>query len=148
MTKAIKKEIKKPMNRTEQWERAIVFFFTIEGWKLEWVGDKNLPYDAIGTSDKGNKVCIEMKFRNRYYKSKILEKNKYDKLMALDDDIHKLYFVNDPKANYLFYLNEIKMPEITELNLPDTTRWAKKRMDKDVYLLEESDAIIMNLNNN
>lgn len=134
------------MNRTEQWERAIVFFFAIEGWDLKWVGDQNLPYDAIGTTNKGNKVVMEMKFRNKYYETKILEKNKYDQLMALDDDIHKLYFVNDPKANYLFYLNQIEMPEITELNLPDSTQWSKKRNDKSVYLLEETDAIIVNLN--
>lgn len=134
------------MNRTEQWERAIVFFFAIEGWDLKWVGDKNLPYDAIGTTDKGNKVVMEMKFRNKYYETKILEKSKYDQLMALDDDVHKLYFVNDPKANYLFYLDQIEMPEITELNLPDSTQWSKKRNEKSVYLLDETDAIIVNLN--
>ena len=32
-----------------------------------------------------------MKFRNKYYKSKPIEKYKFDELMKLDDDIVKIY---------------------------------------------------------
>ena len=38
------------------------------------------------------------------------------------------------------------MPEITTINCPDTTLWTKKRTDKEVYMLEESDATITNFN--
>ena len=52
--------------------------------------------DAIGKTPKGFDCVIEMKFRNKYYEDKMLEKDKYDSLMKLDKDIIKLYFVNDP----------------------------------------------------
>ena len=66
--------------------------------------------------------------------------------MNMPADMVKLYFVNDPKANYLFWLNEIAMPEPTELYCPDTTLWTKSKKNKEVYLLEETQATIINLN--
>lgn len=76
----------------------------------------------------------------------MLEKLKYDKLMAMDQDIVKLYFVNDPKANYMFWLNDIELTETKELYCPDTTLWSKKKRNKSVYLLNEEQAAIINKN--
>jgi len=76
----------------------------------------------------------------------MLEKYKYDKLMSMDDDIVKLYFVADPKGNYLFWLNKLNMPETVDMYCPDTTLWTKKRLLKPVYLLKENDATKINLN--
>ena len=76
----------------------------------------------------------------------MLEKYKYDRLMDMPYDLVKLYFVNDKKANYLFWLNNIQMPEPTIINCPDTTLWTKKRIDKEVYMLEETNASITNFN--
>ena len=87
-----------------------------------------------------------MKFRNKYYSEKILEKFKYDALMNMNKDIIKLYFVNDPKGNFLFWLNKLKMPPTKDLYCPDTTLWTKKRILKPVYLLSENQATKINLN--
>jgi hypothetical protein len=76
----------------------------------------------------------------------MLEKFKYDALMNMNKDIIKLYFVNDPKGNFLFWLNKLKMPSTKDLYCPDTTLWTKKRILKPVYLLSENQATKINLN--
>jgi hypothetical protein len=119
-----------------KWEQAVISLLNFDGFNLEWVGDQNKCYDAIGTSPKGLKCVLEMKFR----------KSKYDNLMGLGDDVVKLFFVNDTKGNYLFYLDHMKMPNIVEKYCPDTTFWTSKRLKKPVYLLNETDAIILNKN--
>ncbi len=127
-----------------RWEKAVSLVLKIDGWDLEWVGDKNLPYDAIGTTPKGYDCVMEMKFRDKYYEEKLLEKQKYDELMKLN--VVALYFVNDPKGNYLYWLNKLDLPEPTELYCPSTTLWNSKKIKKPVYLLQENQASIINLN--
>ena len=99
-------------------------------------------------TDLGFDCVIEMKFRNKYYEEKLLEKSKYDALMKLPEDIVKIYFVNDPQANYMFWLNKLEMPNSIKLYCPDTSFWTKKRLKKEVYLLRENQASRINLNNN
>ena len=41
-----------------RWEKAISLVLKIDGWDLEWVGDKNLPYDAIGTTPKADRTLL------------------------------------------------------------------------------------------
>lgn len=89
-----------------------------------------------------------MKFRNKYYETKMLEKDKYDALMEIDAEVIKIYFVADTKGNYLYWLNNLKMPKIVKKYCPDTTMWTKKRLLKEVYLLTENMASIINLNEN
>lgn len=127
-------------------EQGVVHLLNFDGWDLEWSGGEFEYYDAKGYTPKGEKCVIEMKFRKKYYPTKMLEKGKYDRLMKLPDDIVKLYFVNDPKANYLFWLNNIIMPEQEEKYCPSTTLWNNQKKTKEVYLLEESQAAIINLN--
>jgi hypothetical protein len=134
------------LNKVHKWEKATVLILNLDGWDLEWCGGAYEFYDAKGKTPKGLDCVIEMKFRKTYYETKMLEKAKYERLMQLPEDVLKFYFVNDPKGNYLFWLNEIKMPETDALYCPDTTMWTKKRMDKEVYLLQESQATIINLN--
>jgi len=86
-----------------------------------------------------------MKFRNKYYEDKMLEKDKYDALMALDDVV-KIYFVNDPKGNFMYWLDNLDMPKPVKKYCPDTTMWTKKRLLKDVYLLTENQAVRININ--
>jgi len=62
------------------------------------------------------------------------------------DDVVKIYFVADPKGNFMYWLNTLNMPETVKKYCPDTTMWTKKRLLKDVYLLQEKDASIINLN--
>ncbi len=127
-------------------EQTVVKFLNFDGWNLKWTGKGYQSYDAKGYTRKGIPCVIEMKFRNKYYEDKMLEKAKYDKLMEMDKDIVKLYFVNDPKGNFLYWLNKIILPKPKEMYCPDTTMWTKKRLLKPVYLLKENQATKINLN--
>jgi hypothetical protein len=127
-------------------EQAVVKFLNFDGWNLEWTGDGYKHYDACGFTRKGVACVIEMKFRKKYYEDKMLEKSKYDALMKIDKEVVKLYFVNDPKGNFLYWLNTIKLPEPKNMYCPDTTLWTKKRLLKPVYLLQENQASKINLN--
>ena len=82
--------------------------------------------------------------RKTHYEEKMLEKEKYDSLMALD--VVKLFFVNDPKGNFMYYLNTLEIPEPVKKYCPDTTVYTKKRLLKDVYLLKENQAVRININ--
>ena len=134
------------INKIHKLEKAIVLLLNLDGWRLKWTGEGSQSWDAEGLTPKGKECVIEMKFRNKHYNTKMLEKAKYDKL--INTGKVSLYFVNDPKANYLFWLNDIEMPEPVKKYCPDTTMWTKKRVLKPVYLLEESKAIIINKNQN
>ena len=127
-------------------EKAIVGVLNIFGWDLKWTGGKYEHYDCRGLTPKGYECVIEMKFRKDYYKKKLLEKYKYDQLMSMDKSIVKLYFVNDPKANYMFWLNELKLNEKVNMWCPSTTLWNSKKIRKECYLIDESQAVITNIN--
>lgn len=135
------------LSDVHKWEQTVIQLYNFDGWDLQWCGGKFEHYDAIGATPKGIECVIEMKFRTRYYETKMLEKYKYDALMDMPYDIVKLYFVNDPKANYLFWLNTIELPKSTKLYCPDTTLWTKTKKEKEVYLLDESQSTITNINN-
>ena len=134
------------LKKINEWEKAVVFVLNLDGWDLEWCGEGYSRYDAKGKTPKGKNCVIEMKFRNKYYEEKMLEKDKYDALMDLDNEIIKLYFVNDPKGNFMYWLNTLEMPKTVKKYCPDTTMWTKKRLLKDVYLINEKDASIININ--
>lgn len=134
------------LNKIHKLEQAVVKFYNgIDDWELVWAENKKDFYDAYGKTHKGIPCYMEMKFRNTYYEYKMLEKNKYDKLMEHDPEAAKLYLVSDPKGTYLYYLNKLEMPEPVEMYLPDSTLWTKKRKKKLVYLLKEEMASIVNL---
>ena len=133
------------ISKQHKLEQAVISILNLDGWKLKWTGEGSKSWDAEGLTPKGKECVIEIKFRKKHYDTKMLEKFKYDKL--IDTGKVALYFVNDPKANYLFWLNDIELPKPIEKYCPDTTLWTKKRVLKPVYLLEENQAILMNLNN-
>ena len=134
------------INRVHKLEKAIITFLNFDGWDLQWSGGGYEHYDAVGATPKGNQCIIEMKFRNKYYPDKLLEKYKYDALMKLDKNLVKLYFINDPKGNFMYWLNNLKMPKSTKRYCPDTSLWTKTRFNKEVYLLKENQATRINLN--
>ena len=134
------------IKKINKWEKAVVFLLNLDGWELEWCAGGNKIYDAIGKTPKGVDCVIEMKFRKTHYDEKMLEKEKYDALMDLDKDIVKIFFVNDPKGNFIYWLNTLKMPKPVKKYCPDTTVYTKKRLLKDVYLLTENDASRININ--
>lgn len=132
------------IKKIHKWEKAVITLLNNDGWKLTHTGENYESWDAEGITPKGHECVIEMKFRKTYYETKMLEKYKYDKL--IDTGKVALYFVNDPKGNYLFWLNELSDLEIKEMYCPDTTLWTKKRLKKPCYLLKEEDARIINDN--
>lgn len=134
------------ISKVHKLEQAVVLLLNFDGWELQWCGEDNLPYDAKGKTPKGIECVIEMKFRKKYYETKMLEKDKYENLMSLDEDIVKIYFVSDPKANYYFWLNTITMPEQDKKYCPSTTLWNSRKQTKEVYLLQESQATIIDHN--
>ena len=132
------------LSKIHLYEQAVVQVLNMDNWDLKWAGNGFEHYDAIGKTPKGHDCVIEMKFRNKYYEEKMLEVYKYEKLISMDSEIVKLYFVSDPKGNYLYWLNYLDMPEPVEMYCPDTTMWTKKRLLKPVYLLTEEQASIVN----
>lgn len=126
-----------------QLEQAVIALLQIDGWQLNWTGENSAHCDAIGLTPKGNTCAMEMKFRKKYYETKMLEQYKYDRLMEMDQEV-KLYFVNDPHGNYLFWLNDIKIPKAQDMWCPDTTLWTKKKVLKPCYMLNENSAAIIN----
>ena len=132
---------------TNKFEQALVWFLnTFDDWQLEWVGNKNLCYDAKGLTPKGKECVIEFKFRKKWYQTKLLEKYKYDKLMALGDDIVKIYFVSDLKGSYWFWLDKLTEMEVFSKNCPSTSYWNSEKKNKEVYLLTEDQASIIHKN--
>jgi len=134
------------ISKVHQWEQAVVLLLNSEGWELKWSGKGMSIYDAVGKTPKGFDCVIEMKFRNKHYDTKMLEKDKYDSLMRLDKQIIKIFYVFDPKGNFLYYLNTLKLPKPVKKYCPDTTMWTKKKLLKEVYLLEENGAVVININ--
>ena len=133
------------LSKVHKFEQTIVTLLNDKGWELEWCGGGFEHFDAIGTSPKGKEVIIEIKWRKKYYEKKMIEKYKFDKLLAEDADA--LYFVADPKGHYIFWLNDLVKQETVELYCPDTTLWTKKRNNKECYLLDERDAHKIHINN-
>lgn len=132
------------MSIIDKYEKATVDLLNLDGWALEWCGKDNTFYDAKGLTPKGNPCVIEMKFRNKYYKTKLLEKKKYENLMSMPDNVVKIYFVNDVKGNYMYWLNNLVMPEGEDLLCPKTTMWDNTKVNKETYMLTEKQASVIN----
>lgn len=127
-----------------KWEQAAIQLLNLDGWELEWTGDQYEHFDAKGLTPKEFNCLMEIKTRNKYYNEKIIEKYKYDKLMA-QNNCMKFYYVFDEKGNYLFHLDNLKL-ELSILECPSTTTASgnKEKITKEVYLLTESQASIIN----
>lgn len=130
------------IQKIKDWELATIRILNLDGWELEPSKEFDC-YDAIGKTPKGVNCVIEMKFRNDYYETKMLEVDKYNRLMAIPDCV-KIYFVNDAKGNYMFWLDSLEMPETSWIKAPKTTMWNNKNVSKNVYMLQENKATIIN----
>ena len=125
------------LNQIHKLEQTVVSLLNFDDWDLTWTGEGYDSCDAVGKTPKGITCAMEMKFRNTWYETKMLEVYKYDRMMEMKVEA-RFYFVNDPKGHYLFWLDDIELPEVESLYCPDTTLWTKSRKDKDVYLLKEN----------
>ena len=129
------------IERLHQLEKSYVLLLNaFDGWDLEWCGGGYDHYDAKGKTPKGAECVIEFKFRNKYYQTKMLEVFKYEKLMAMPKDVVKIYNVHDSKGSYMYWLNNLIVPEPVDMYCPKTTVWQNNKVNKSVYLLEESQA--------
>ena len=125
------------------WERGIIHLMNLDGWDLQWCGGEFSHFDAVGKTPKGFDCVIEFKLRHAYYPTKILEKFKYDNLMA--DSRMKFYYVFDSKGNYLYFLDTLKLPYLEIIKSKVTEKFEQDfKMNKPVYMLSESDASIIN----
>lgn len=135
----------KGINQIHRLEEATILILNVfNDWELEWKGDGYKHCDAVGKTPKGFTCAMEMKFRAKYYETKMLEKYKYDRLMEMDVEVH-LYFVADPKGNYMFWLDNLEIPEVKNVRCPSSTLWSKKKENKEVYMLEENQAAEINI---
>ena len=129
------------IEKLHQLEKSYVLLLNaFDGWELEWCGGGFDHFDAKGKTPKGKECVIEFKFRNKYYPTKMLEVFKYEKLMAMPKDVVKIYNVHDSKGSYMFWLNSLVVPEPVDMYCPKTTVWQNNKINKSVYLLEESQA--------
>lgn len=135
------------IQKVNKFEKALVKLLnTFDDWNLEWVGDQNLCYDAKGYTPKGEKCVIEFKFRKKYYDTKLLEKKKYEALMKLPNDVVKIYFVSDPKGNYWYWLDKLADMKLINKSCPSTSYWNNQKVIKEIYLLTEEIASIVQKN--
>lgn len=115
-------------------EQAVVAVMNLDGWNLKMESGS----EATGITGKG-KTC-RMIFRiNKEQEEIILSRNDYAKLMSSSEEV-KLYFYATPKANYIYWLNDIILGEPVQI-VSDTTLFGKVKL---AYYLEESQASITN----
>lgn len=127
-----------------KWEQGIIHLMNLDGWELEWCGGGTEHYDAKGKTPKGLNCVVEFKLRHAYYSTKILEQFKYSHIMAVPDCL-KFYYVFDCKGNYLYFLDQLKLPEIEQIKSNVNEKFgAEYKMNKPVYMLSESQASIIN----
>lgn len=88
------------INKIQALEKAVVDLLNFDGWKLKHTGSGFKYYDAEGLTPKGNECVIEMKFRNKYYDTKMIEVSKFDNL--INTGKVAIYFVSDTESNVLF----------------------------------------------
>jgi len=133
--------------QTQKWEQGIIHLLNIDGWQLEWTGGDYEHYDAKGKTPKGYNCILEIKIRNEYYPTKLLERFKYEHLMSQNNCL-KFYYVFDTKGNYLYFLDQLKLPEENNVQAGATTysQGNKNKVNKSVYMLTESQAVIINKN--
>jgi hypothetical protein len=125
------------------WEQGIIHLMNLDGWDLEWTGGEFEHYDAKGKTPKGFDCVIEFKLRHAYYSTKILEKYKYDKLMA--EDCMRFYYVFDCKGNYLYHLDSLVLSTPVNVACKQTEKFENNKIiDKLCYMISESQASIIN----
>ena len=118
------------------------WFNSMLGFKVEKAAGQFSHFDLVGKTPKGYDCVIEIKTRDKYYPTKMLEKYKYDKIMSLNPKFVKLYVVWDSKGLWTFHLNNLTMPQVQTIGCPKTSRFDNnQKTGKQVYNLPESLAL-------
>jgi len=126
------------------WEQKILTAMNSIGWNLILSENQYEHYVAYGKTPKGFDCVIELKRRHKYYADKVMEVYKYEKLMEME--CLKFYYVFDTRGNYLFLLDKLELPCSLLIQSAETIVFDKKNIiDKRVYFLSESKAILKNI---
>jgi len=126
------------------WEQKVLTSMNSIGWNLTLSENEYEHYDAYGKTPKGFDCVIELKRRHKYYADKVMEVYKYERLMEME--CLKFYYVFDTRGNYLFLLDKLELPCSLLIQSAETTVFNKKNIiDKRVYFLSESKAILKNI---
>jgi len=115
-------------------EEAVITVMNLDGWNLKLES----PSIATGLTGKG-KTCRMILRINKEQEEIILSRKDYRTLMSSSEEI-KLYFYATPKANYIYWVNDLIVGEPVEV-VSNTTLFDEIKVG---YYLEESQASITN----
>ena len=107
---------------------------------LDWSEGEYAHYDCFSLSLG---VDIELKCRNKHYDDLLIEKMKYDKLMARANKFGTLavYISQTPKGIYAFNLSKLPEPTWETRGMPKTSHFNQRQfVDKVVGYLNVKDA--------
>ena len=99
-------------------------------------------YEYTDATSTGYRLTLELKCRHTHYDELILEKDKYESLVALADSLGftPFYINSTPKGIYAFNLRKIKVTWTTK-RLPSNTVDKGPVIDKEVALLHIDKAV-------
>ena len=132
------------MNSLENWKEKDLFEFIKEEYLSDLVKARNQMsrWDCYSPMHKKR---IELKCRRKHYDTLLLEKKKYDAMVAEaskhgDDPI---YINSTPQGVFVFNLYEVEPEWETNFRNPSNTYWGGGRVAKEVAYLKISDAKVL-----
>ena len=97
-------------------------------------------HDCISDLDE---LVIELKCRKKHYPTMLIEKKKYDHLLAKAEELRytPLYINSTPEGIFVWYLKDLKIDFKLETKHPATTHFGyTQRVPKEVGYLSIEDA--------
>ncbi|CAB4159717.1 hypothetical protein UFOVP720_16 [uncultured Caudovirales phage] len=109
---------------------------------LEDLEKSTHTYEYTDATSAGYRLTLELKCRHTHYDELILEKDKYESLVALAESLGftPFYINSTPKGIYAFNLRKIKV-NWTIKRLPSNTVEKGPVIDKEVALLHIDKAV-------
>jgi hypothetical protein len=117
-------------------------FDYIKATYLEDLEKSKHEYEYIDATSKGYRLKIELKCRHTHYDELIIEKDKYEALIAQAENLgYTPFYINStPNGIYAFNLRKITVTWTTK-RLPAKTFWDGLEIDKEIALLHIDKAV-------
>lgn len=117
-------------------------FDYIKATYLEDLEKSEHEYEYIDATSNGYRLTIELKCRHTHYDELILEKDKYESLMARANHLGftPFYINSTPNGIYAFNLRKITVTWSTK-RLPSNTMENGPAIDKEIALLHIDKAV-------
>jgi hypothetical protein len=117
-------------------------FDYIKATYLEDLEKSKDEYEYIDATSKGYRLKIELKCRHTHYDELIIEKDKYEALIATANNLgYTPFYINStPNGIYAFNLRKITVTWTTK-RLPAKTFWDGLEIDKEIALLHIDKAV-------